>query len=204
MAEPRPDPGVDIPSSEAELVRRAKLRDPQVWAAWHDENYALIFRYALARLRNREEAEDLASMVFLEAIKSIGGYTYRGRPVLAWFYGIARNLVSKRLRERGRQQVWGRDEADEGPMADSHEAAVVDRLWLLSVLGSLKDEHREVLILRYVLQLPTPEIARVLGKQESAVYSLQARAVQALRRTVDEDRAEILLDRRIEPSLEHK
>ena len=86
-------------ADEAELVKRAKARDASVWSMWHDQHYPFLYRYALSRLASAVEAEDIASQVFLEAIKGIDRYRYQGRPILAWFYGIAHNLVSRRFRQ---------------------------------------------------------------------------------------------------------
>src|SRR5687768_11958402 len=80
---------------ESRLVRRAKERDAAAWSELYDAYYQVLFRYAFVRLRRREDAEDVASQVFLEAIKGIDGYEDRGRPFLAWFYGIAHNLVTQ-------------------------------------------------------------------------------------------------------------
>jgi RNA polymerase sigma-70 factor (ECF subfamily) len=171
---------IEIPSDEeAELVQRAKARDPEVWARWHDEFYPLLYRYAAARLRSETDAEDVVSQVFLEAIKGIDRYSYRGRPILAWLYGIARHLVSRRFRESSRTIPLSPDVDYAAP--DLH-ADTLTSIELRTALEKLKDEHRDVLVLRFVVGLPTRQVASILGKTEAATYSLQVRAVQALRR----------------------
>lgn len=171
--------------ADAELVRRAKARDAAVWAAWHDEYYDLLFRYAASRLGSREEAEDVASQVFLEALRAIGRYQYRGRPVLAWFYGIARHLVSRRLRQmKGGGQPLS-DEAASLQGARGSEEEVLQSLALRSALAKLKPEHQETLRLRFLLDLPTAQVAAIMGKSEAAVHSLQVRALAALRRQLE-------------------
>jgi DNA-directed RNA polymerase specialized sigma24 family protein len=50
---------------------------------------------------------------------------------------------------------------------------------------TLPDTQRDVLILRFFVGLTTPEIAQVMGKQTTAVYSLQARAVASLRSVLE-------------------
>jgi RNA polymerase sigma-70 factor, ECF subfamily len=167
---------------EAEQVRRAKARDAEVWASWHDAYYPLIYRYAFARLGNREDSEDTTSQVFLEAIKSIDRFAYRGRPVIAWLYGIAHHLVSRRRRDVARGGGSLAESHLEASEAPGEEASTLDRLVVQSVLGRLKEEHREVLILRFMLDLPSKEVARILGKSELAIYSLQVRALTAARR----------------------
>src|SRR5207245_8881546 len=61
--------------------------------------YRPIYRYINARVFEREVTEDLTSSVFLGAIKGIDSYQYRGQPMLAWFYRIARNVVSSHQRK---------------------------------------------------------------------------------------------------------
>lgn len=171
-----------IIGDEAELVARAKARDAGVWAAWHDRYYILIYKYAASRLQNPEEAEDVASQVFLEALKSIDRYSYRGKPILAWFYGIAHHVVSRRHRHRGRTIEL---ENAETISVDGFEESSVSSIVVRAALNALKPQHREVLVLRFVLELPTREVARILGRTEASTYSLQVRAVGALRNQLD-------------------
>jgi RNA polymerase sigma-70 factor (ECF subfamily) len=165
---------------EAEAVILAKHRDSQVWAAWHDAYYPLLYRYSLVRLFSPEEAEDLASHVFLEALKGIDRYEYTGKPILAWFYGIARHLVLKRRKQLAR--VVPLDPQPESSTLEEDQN--LERVMAWTALEKLKDEHREVLILRYLLDLPSAEVARTIGKTEAATYSLQVRALEAARRAL--------------------
>ena len=71
---------------EEDLIKRVKERDEDAWARLYDLHYLSLYRYAFARLRSREEAEDIAAQVFLEALRGIDRYTYRGKPMLAWLY----------------------------------------------------------------------------------------------------------------------
>ncbi len=171
------------PADEADLVRRAKARDALVWASWHDQYYPLIYRYAYSRLSSRSDAEDVASQVFLEAMKSIGRYDYRGRPILAWFYGIASHVVSKRRRQLGRsEQLPDMELLLDTQKLITIEDASLTRVMLYEALSRLKPEHRDVLVLRFLLDLPSSQVAEILGKSEAATYSLQVRAMNALRR----------------------
>ncbi len=169
-------------SDEAEEVRLAKVRDSSVWSVWHDRYYGLIYRYAYARLLNVEDAEDAASQVFLEALKSIHRYRDTGRPILAWFYGIAHHMVSRKRRQV--RQTSDLQEA-EAVQIEGFEEASLTSLVLRQALDKLKRDHREVLILRFILALPTRRVAELLGKSEAATYSLQVRATTALRKALD-------------------
>ena len=193
---------------EAELIRRAKARSPEAWTEIYTSHYAAIFRYAKARVFDETTAEDLASAVFVGALKGIDSYKYRGRPLLAWLYGIARNVVASYQREvlapRGeelkegldlpRRVIWHlmrrprRDDVQaagqdliETVSDEGDPAMMVDRLDLRDALANLPAMQREVVILRFLVGLSAQEVAEVIGKKPTAVYSLQARAILALR-----------------------
>ena len=173
-----------IQHDEKEAVRLAGALDRTVWTHWHDSYYPVLYRYAYVRLGNATDAEDVASQVFLEAIEGINRYQYRGQPILAWFYGIARNLVSRRYRLRGRYAPLDGDYED---TLNPFEAGSEDRIAIYAALDELKPEHSEVLILRFLLDLPLREVASMIGKTEQATYSLQVRALIAMRARLDDD-----------------
>ena len=166
---------------EEELVRRVKARDEDAWAQLYDLHYANLYRYAFARLRSREEAEDIAAQVFLEALRGIDRFVYRGKPVLAWLYRIARNLVADHLR-----YVVRKDRASQMSPANEGYAPAADEsletMELLEAISKLTIDQQEVLILRFFMSLPARATAQMLGKNETAVFALQVRAIGALRR----------------------
>ncbi len=177
--------------AQIELVDALKARSEAAWSALYDEHYPAVFRYVMARTSDVTTAQDIAADVFSEAVKGIGSYHARGKPILAWLYRIARNLVADHfnaLRRKGADPLSSlspaqSDVADPGADPASH----VHRLDVRGALAGIKDSHREVLILRYYLGLTLPEVARLLGKKERAVYSLHERAVDSLRRQLQEN-----------------
>ncbi len=191
--------------AEAGLVQRAKERSADAWTDIYEQHQPRLFRYVLARVGDRETAEDLTATVFLEAIKSIDSYVSRGRPLLAWLYTIARNVVTyhhrSQFRKRAAREAAGvlpgpllsllarrsperaADRPAAEPPAEGADPGTLVEGWdLRRAISRLSADQREVIILRHFVGLTTPEVARVVGKHERAVYSLQARAIKALRR----------------------
>jgi RNA polymerase sigma-70 factor (ECF subfamily) len=172
---------------EHALVEAAKAGDAEAWERIWNEHYPTVLKYVRARVVDRETAEDLACSVFLEAMRGIRRYEERGRPLLAWLYTIARNLVAYHYRQgfRSPGRLAGA-EPTPGLGAANHAAgeplASADLLDLRAAVNSLPDEQREALTLRYLVGLTTPEVAAVLGKKDRAVYSLIGRALQSLRK----------------------
>jgi len=193
---------------EAELVGRAKSRSREAWTEIYNTHYGAVFRYVRARVFDDATAEDLASAVFVGALKGISSFRYKGRPLLAWLYRIARNVVATHQRQllkpRGESPKGGlaaprrvirrlmRRSRGDGAQAADHDliatassegdpGAMVDRLDLRDALTRLPANQREVVILRFFVGLSGQEVAEVTGKGPAAVYSLQARAILALR-----------------------
>ncbi len=171
---------------EEDLVRRACARVPEAWTQIYLTNHPKLFRYVLARVGDQQIAEDLTATVFVEALKGIDSYVSRGRPLLAWLYTIARNVVNYHhrslFRKKASQGIWGRAPSTEGLDEMSDPASAVERWDLREAVSRLSSEQRDVIILRYFVGLTTPEVAGVVGKHERAVYSLHTRAIKALRR----------------------
>ena len=202
------DAATQVEPYDAELVGRAKARSPEAWTEIYNTHYDAIFRYARARVFDETTAEDLTSSVFVGALKGIDSYKYRGRPLLAWLYRIARNVVASHQREvlpprdedmkegldLPRRVLWHlmrrprRDDVRgtgqyliETVGGGGDPAMMVDRFDLRDALAKLPAGQREVVILRFLVGLSAQEVAAVTGKGTAAVYSLQARAILALR-----------------------
>lgn len=172
---PPPAAPDDDESALAEGLRALKQ---DAWARLYDRHYTQLWRYLYARTADRDAADDLAAHTFAEALASIARYRYTGKPVLAWLYRIARNLAGKHRRQY-------RHEAP--PAAEPTGAApddLIESIALAEALRTLTEDQREVIALRYFAGYSTDEIASAMGKGESAVYSLEARAIAALRRAL--------------------
>lgn len=187
--------------AEANLVDRLKARSDEAWAGLYDAHYKKLYRYAVARLGSGDLAEDVVATVFQRALTAIDAYSYREKPLLAWLYRIARNVISEHQRASlrwnlvslfrtwpsGPNGVLGTSSPETAmiqPRAsrNSEPEAIIGRLDLLDAVTKLTADQREVVLLRYFGGLSAQEAAKALGKQERSVYSLQTRAVEALRR----------------------
>lgn len=172
--------------AEADLVRLARERSAGAWSAIYEASYPKLYRYCYARCGNDATAAELASSVFLEALEGIDKYQHRGKPLLAWLYRIAHNLVADHLKKHARESQAIRDALilmqahDPGPASE-----VADRETIDAALAQLTEDQRQLIALRFFADATTPEIAATLDKSESAVYSLEVRALAALRRAIE-------------------
>ncbi|HZP58321.1 MAG TPA: sigma-70 family RNA polymerase sigma factor [Dehalococcoidia bacterium] len=168
---------------EDELAAALSALEPGAWRQLFEENYERVYNYAFIRTGNAADADDIASTVFVEAVKGIGRYQYRGSPVVAWLFRIAHNETVDVLKRR---QRTGAQPLDAPAISDRLRARDVishadERADVAEALGRLRPEHRDVLLLRLVEGRSVRDVAELLGKTEGAVKVLQMRALRALK-----------------------
>jgi len=175
---------IEVLGPVPDVIERARSGDRGAFAELYDLHVDSVYRYLLYRVREPSDAEDLTSEVFTRAFANIHRYRWQGKSFLAWLYTIARNAVTdRRRRDRPTMDL---DDAfgimEEGPTA--HERAVhgeaVDAL--RGAVKHLTTEQQEVIVLRFVENLSSRQVAQVLGKNEGAIRALQFRALGRLRK----------------------
>jgi RNA polymerase sigma-70 factor (ECF subfamily) len=177
----------DMSREEARLIQRAKDGDGAALGKIYDLHQPAIYRYILYRVGSDAAAEDLTSEVFVRLVDNLDGFRYRGRPLLAWLYTIARNLVSDHHRLVGRVQRIPLDETIAAQTPDPEGVAdlAINYERLAVALDQLTEDQRQVILLRFIEGLDNQTVAQVLGKSYGAVKALQHRGLAALRRVFD-------------------
>src|SRR6266849_10697184 len=84
------------------LLIQAAQRDPRRFAELYENNFDRVYAFIARRVRNREEAEDLTSEVFHQALANIGRFEWRGVPFAAWLFRIASNAIASHFEKKGR------------------------------------------------------------------------------------------------------
>ncbi len=171
-------------SAERELVREAQAFSQEAWARIYDEHYPKMFNYCYQRTGDRAASEDLASDVFVEALRGIQRYRYRGVPLSAWLYRIAHNLTVDHLRRNARQPTVSLGDEPEHPRLQTQDPTDASALRqdMQDAIQQLTEEQQQVIILRFFHGLSHEEIAAATGRRPGAVRVLQYRALNALRR----------------------
>jgi RNA polymerase sigma-70 factor (ECF subfamily) len=178
---------------ESRLIELAQRGDANACAALYGRHYDAIYRYCYYRVSDSELAQDLTSEVFVRMVEKLDTFRSRGRPLVAWLYTIARNLVTDAHRKKGKVVHIPLDETlhlDGDHHADL--ARGVDRRLaadcLAAALEHLTEEQRYVILLRFIEGLNSGQVACILSKSEGAVKALQHRALKALRRALEKER----------------
>lgn len=170
------------------LVQRARQGDPDSFAALYERFHTPVFRFLLARVGNRIEAEDMAAEVFVEAAKRVRSFDGNGTAFAGWLFTIARHDLFDRGRSLKRRVVVPVPDLPETETVPDPADRVVDLLdagRVRDALNALTEEQREVLLLKFASGLSNEEVAETLGKPIGAVKSLQHRGLAALKRALD-------------------
>jgi RNA polymerase sigma-70 factor (ECF subfamily) len=171
---------------EESLVQRAQQRDQKAFAQLYEGYFDKIYRYVVLRIGNAIEAEDVTQQVFLNALQSISSFKWKGAPFSAWLFRIAHNQVVDYLRKKTRQATESLDESlvisKSDPQLAVEQRLDIDQLMLAT--KQLTKAQQEVIALRFVSELSTAQVAKVMGKSEGAVKALQHSAIVALRKAL--------------------
>jgi RNA polymerase sigma-70 factor (ECF subfamily) len=178
------------------LVEAAQA-DPARFEALYRKYLAQVYSYAYYELRDHHEAEDATERTFMAALTSLDRFEERARPsdgegastFRVWLFQIARNAVAERRRRQRRSPQAPLEAAasiaapiDIEGDAVLHEAAAA--AW--RAVERLPGDRRRALILRFVDEMSTAEIAGVLDRSEGAVRVLIHRALRSVARDLDE------------------
>lgn len=140
-----------------------------------EEQYEKIYRYCFYRLRNREQAEDITQETFLRWFASD---TYRDmNQVLQYLYTIARNLCTDEYRRPSSEPYPA-----ELPRQD------VDPLLSIALraeLDKLDAEDRELILLRYVNEVPVKVLCKLYKQSRFSLYRRMKHTLKVLRDALD-------------------
>ncbi|HET7245577.1 MAG TPA: sigma-70 family RNA polymerase sigma factor [Streptosporangiaceae bacterium] len=159
-------------------------------AALYREHHAGLVRLALLLVGDRGCAEDVVQDVFTrlcarnQVLQQDGTLAYVRTAVVNGCRSVLRRRALARRVAISRTVPW-RDTQDS---AEQTAMLAEDRRQVLAALAGLPSRRREVLVLRYYLNLPVAEVAAMLGISQGSVKSATARGLDALARRLGEER----------------
>ncbi len=164
------------------LVVRAQEGDTEAFAKLYDHFFLPIYRYTAFRAP-REMVEDLVADVFVKSWEKLHTYKMRrGVPFGAWLFRIARYTVIDAYRTQRDFDEVPEEFADTDIL--NHADTSLHRKDLLRIvrtaLSALPRKYRDVLLLSYVAELSSSEVARVLRITEGSMRVLKMRALRKL------------------------
>lgn len=161
-------------------------------AGLYETHYDRVARYITVRIGDYHEAQDLASEVFVRALRSAGSYTDTGAPLEAWIFRIAHNIAVDHLRVKDRRPIQVPVEAmfslsgdDDDPLKGLRQEEDAKRLH--DALQYLTDAQRQVIALRFGSEMSSDQIAQIMGKKPGAVREMQSAAIRKLRQVLGDE-----------------
>lgn len=175
------------------LVKQMLANDNAAFDRFFNENFARLYRFAIARLRDDPDGtREVVQISLTKAIRNLK--SYRGESALfTWLCAICRNEMSDWLRQKGRRQqhvvltedfpeIQAAVESFRAPQADSPEQQYkrTELIRLIQVaLDQLPPRYGNVLEWKYIEGYSVNEIAAKLDMGNEATQSLLARAKRA-------------------------
>jgi len=202
MSEPQPlrEPAVAA-AGDPDLadVRAAQAHRP-AFEVLYRRYLDRVYGYAFYQLGDHHDAEDATERTFLAALAALPRFEERARPAdgegastfRVWLFRIARNVVANTRRARRRHPTAPLDAAAVVPDPldiEGRAAAREDVAAAWAAVGRLPADRRRAIVLRFVDEMSTAEIAGVLGRSENAVRVLIHRALRSVARDLGRGRA---------------
>lgn len=174
--------------SDQLLLARAIQGDAEAFGDLYERYLDDIQRYIFFRVANRFDAEDLTETVFLKAWEALPHSKSSIQNLRAWLYRIAHNVTvdyyrtPKETMDLSSKQLHDRRPSLEHQMQDrdTHRK-------LAKIIQSLDTNMQQVIICRFISGLSHAETAQVMGLKEGHVRVLQLRALQKLRKRLEDE-----------------
>ncbi len=170
---------------QRQVIEAAQAGDLDALGTLYDSHINQVYRYALARLGNIQDAEDVVGEIFIKMLNGLPRYQLRKVPFAAWLMRIAHNEVISFARRNGRrandtelpEELLDRGSVNDPVENAERQLALED---LRKAVELLPEAQREVIILRFASGLSVADTAKALGKQENNVKVLQHKGMQRL------------------------
>jgi RNA polymerase sigma-70 factor (ECF subfamily) len=168
------------------LVDRIQRGDQAAFQALYDKYLRLVYRYVQVRVGDPQESEDLTAETFIKAWHGLERYECRDKPVGAWLFRIAHNLIVDKYRKKSVLTDWlpWQMGAPERQFARIEHQDEIRRAF-----GALNYEQQVILHMHFFEDYSVEEVARFLDKSTNAVRVAQFRALRRLRQFMENEPA---------------
>lgn len=135
-----------------------------------EELYDKIYRYCFFKLRNSASAEDITQEAFLRFFAQNTDIN------AAYIFTIAKNLCTDMFRQKQTEEL-----SDDYPSEDFSDKSDT-KIAVRTALEKLDEQHREILVMRYIAEMSVNETAESLGISRFAVYRLERAAIAEMKK----------------------
>jgi len=161
-------------ANDRELVDQILAGSREHFEQLYEAYFPRVFRFALKRLNDAGEAEDVTQEVFFTVFRSLASYE-GSAPLLIWIFGITRNTVNRRFR-RARPRLESLDSPGVEEVSGGFAAPdrIVDARRMLRLCEAVIEDdltplQRRIFHLKHLRRQSIRSIAQALGKSEDAI-----------------------------------
>ncbi len=183
--------------TDIELIKKVIDKDDFAFEALVKRYEKLVYSVSYRMMNNKEDAEDITQIVFIKVYKKIESFK-ENQSFKAWICTIASNACIDEIRSRKNKQTYSLDknlEGDDGEFKadipsseETPEEVIINkekRQVILDSINELKEESRQLIILRDVQGLSYDEIAEQLDLKLGTVKSKIARSRTKLQKIIE-------------------
>jgi RNA polymerase sigma-70 factor (ECF subfamily) len=193
---PAKDPRTDLPSAErssptsTSLLERAKARDPEAWRKLVQLYGPFVYGWCRRWGIEPGDSADVVQEVFLAVLTKLGEFRGECR-FSTWLTAITVNKCRHVRRQRLLRLAFLR-RAKSGAVAAAAGPGVSEELGpealdrVRRAIRALPARHREVVVLRYLEEMPVAEVSRALGISAHAADMRLHRARGRLREALSD------------------
>jgi len=159
---------------DARLVREILAGRDEAFIELHQRYERRIYFFALKRMSDAEEAEDVTQEVFLQVFRGLAKFEGRST-LLTWMFGIAHNQICRRYRRKRPVSISmdsdevGRIASDQVPVDQKTDFVRILRNCSRVLDEKVPEPQREAFEQRYIENRSTREIAESMGKSPQAI-----------------------------------
>lgn len=168
---------------DGQFIEQAKA-DPKKFEPLYTKYYESILRFVYQRVDDKQDAYDVVSQVFLNALENLHKYEHRGLPLSSWLFRIAINELNQFFRKKKKFRAVNLDTIGMlGLMEEMEDSDVEGNLSRLKeCLTRLSSADFLIIEMRFFEERPFKEIGDILEITENNAKVRTYRALDRLKR----------------------
>ena len=144
-----------------------------------DEQYDKIYRYCYFKLHHQQMAEDVTQETFLLFLED-SNYCERGQKI-RYLYTIAHNLCVDTYRSKQAEIL------EDELLIEDKEDEILTGIAVKEAVSQLAKEEQELLLLRYVNEVPVSDICSILKISRFSLYRKNLKILRKLKNVLGEE-----------------
>lgn len=171
------------------LIHQIKNGNQVAFSQIYDYYQNRIYRFIYFKISDDDRAQDLTNEVFIKFLNYLMEKSESIDNLRAFLYQMARNLVIDFYRQRNREELpidqFIEDNISEETNLEKGVDIKLDIEKTENALNQLSEPYREVIILRFIEEMPFKEISQITGYSETNARMLVHRGLNKLRELIE-------------------